>query len=161
MVSRVSSSKYLGVTISSDLSWSPHITNAATRHVDFWTSLQVLLSTYKQCLSIEAILTWMEQWWAVSSYKYLGFTISSDLSWSPHVTNCCNKTCRLIGLLYRCFYLHINSLLRQYKSFHLTSTVWNLMGEIESLENVQKFALQVCLKSSTPAQEMSSIRPVI
>jgi len=39
----------------------------------------------------------------VSSYKYLGVTISSDLSWSPHVTNCCNKTHRLMGLLYRCF----------------------------------------------------------
>ena len=92
----------------------------------------------------------------VSSYKYLGVTIISDLSWSPHITNCCNKTRRIIGLLYRRFYQHTNSpcLLRLYKSFirpHLdyTSIVWNphLKRDIESLENVQKFTLRVCLKS--------------
>ena len=74
----------------------------------------------------------------VSSYKYLGVTIISDLSWSPHITNCCNKTRRIIGLLYRRFYQHTNSpcLLRLYKSFirpHLdyASIVWNphLKGE--------------------------------
>ena len=84
----------------------------------------------------------------VSSYKYLGVTISSDLSWSPHTTNCCNKTRRLTRLLYRRFYQHTNSssLLRLYRNF---ICIWNshLKDEIESLENVQKFALQVCLKS--------------
>ena len=84
----------------------------------------------------------------VSRYKYLGVTISSDLSWSPHTTNCCNKTRRLTRLLYRRFYQHTNSssLLRLYRNF---ICIWNshLKDEIESLENVQKFALQVCLKS--------------
>ena len=84
----------------------------------------------------------------VSRYKYLGVTISSGLSWSPHTTNCCNKTRRLTRLLYRRFYQHTNSssLLRLYRNF---ICIWNshLKDEIESLENVQKFALQVCLKS--------------
>jgi len=37
----------------------------------------------------------------VSSYRYLGVTLTSDLAWSTHISNCCNKTCRLVGLLYR------------------------------------------------------------
>ena len=93
---------------------------------------------------------------SVSSYKYLGVTLTSDLSWSLHITNCCNTTCRLIGLLYRQFYQHTSPpcLLRLYKSFiqpHLeyASVVWNpyYRGEIAALESVQKFALRVCLKS--------------
>ena len=77
-----------------------------------------------------------------------------DLPWSPHITNCCNKTRRLTRILYiyRRFYRYTNSpsLLRLYKSFiidpmHLDYAfiVWNphLKGEIESVENVQKFAL--------------------
>ena len=28
----------------------------------------------------------------VQSYEYLGITITSNLSWNPHITNCCNKT---------------------------------------------------------------------
>ena len=42
----------------------------------------------------------------VSSYKYLGVLITSYLMWSSHVTNICNKTRRLIGILYRQFYKH-------------------------------------------------------
>ena len=55
----------------------------------------------------------------VNSVKYLGIQINSDLSWCPHVTNLCNKTRRLIGLLYRRFYKHAASstLLQLYKSF--------------------------------------------
>ena len=39
----------------------------------------------------------------VSSYKYLGITITLDLSWSPHISHICNKARRLVGLLYRHF----------------------------------------------------------
>ena len=87
----------------------------------------------------------------VQSYKYLGITLTSNLSWSPHNSVHCNKTRKLTGLLYRRFYQHASSstlLKLQYCSFirpHLeyTSIVWNasLKGEIEQLEKVQKFAL--------------------
>jgi len=92
----------------------------------------------------------------VCSYKYLGVTLTSDLSWSTHISNCCNKTRRLIGLLYRHFYQCTNppSLLRLYRSFirpHLeyASIAWNphYKGEIDALESVQKYALRMCLKS--------------
>jgi hypothetical protein len=88
----------------------------------------------------------------VSSVKYLGLQIHSDLSWSPHVANLCIKARRLIGLLYRRFGKHADlvTLLQLYKSFirpHLEycSIVWNphLIRDIEPLEKVQRFALRV------------------
>ena len=100
----------------------------------------------------------------VYSYKYLGITLTSNLSWSPHIINCCNKTRRLIGLLYRQFYENATTptMLKLYCSFirpHLeyAAIVWNpaLKGDIESLENVQKFALRVCMKSwNSPYEEL-------
>ena len=93
----------------------------------------------------------------VNRYKYLGITITSDLSWSLHISgNCCNKTRKLIGLLYRRFHQHASpsTLIRLYSSFirpHLeyASIVWNpsLKSDIDKLEDVQKFALRVCFKS--------------
>ena len=92
----------------------------------------------------------------VTEYKYLGVTITSNMSWNTHITNLCNKTRRLIGLLYRHFYKNSSSstLLKLYLSFirpHLeySSTVWSphLKREIEALERVQKYALRVCTKS--------------
>ena len=91
-----------------------------------------------------------------SEYKYLGVVITSDLSWRPHITNMCNKTKKLIGLLYRRFNQNSNpsTLLKLYLSFirpHLEylSGVWSphLKGEVEAIEKVQKYALKVCMKS--------------
>ena len=93
---------------------------------------------------------------SVSEYKYLGVTITSDLSWSPHIANLCNKTRTIIGVFYRRFYRNSNSstLLKLYLSHirpHLEycSAVWNphLKEDIAELEKVQKFALRVCMKS--------------
>ena len=94
----------------------------------------------------------------VQEYKYLGVIITSDLSWTPHITNTnlCNRTRRLIGLLYRHFYKHASSStpLKLYISFirprlEYSSAVWNPYpkGEVEALEKVQKYALKVYLKS--------------
>ena len=91
----------------------------------------------------------------VHSYKYLGITLTSNMSWSPHITDLCNKTRRLISLLYRRFHQHSSSssLIKLYCSFihpHLeyTSVVWNpawpIKGETDALKNVQEFALRVC-----------------
>ena len=92
----------------------------------------------------------------VTSYKYLGITFTTDLSWDPHISNICAKTRRIIGLLYRRFYRDTSpaALLKLYLSYirpHLeySATVWNpyLKQDIDNIENVQKYALRVCLKS--------------
>ena len=88
----------------------------------------------------------------VNSYKYLGVTLTSDLTWSHHIRNITAKSRRLVGLLYRQFYKW-SSLSRLYVSLvrpHLEDAVpaWNLYlaKDINSLESVQRFALKVCLK---------------
>ena len=42
----------------------------------------------------------------VTSFKYSGVLISSNLSWSPHILPICRKSRKLIGILYRLFYRH-------------------------------------------------------
>ena len=92
----------------------------------------------------------------VTSYKYLGVLITTNLMWSAHISNICNKTRRLIGILYRKFYKHSssNTMLRLYSSFirpHLeyATPAWDpfLKKDIDLIENVQRFALKVCTKS--------------
>ena len=83
-------------------------------------------------------------------------TITSNLSWLPHITSLCNKTRRLVGMVYKKFYQHSDSrtLLKLYLSIirpHIeyASPVWDPYHktEIEAIESVQKFALKMCLKS--------------
>ena len=92
----------------------------------------------------------------VQSYKYLGVTITSSLSWSDHIQSICLKSRRLVGLLYRQFYNYADSnTLRQFylscirPHLEYACTVWDphLTKDITLLENVQKFASKICCKS--------------
>ena len=89
----------------------------------------------------------------VQSYKYLGVTITSTLSWSDHIQSICNKSRRLVGLLYRHIYPNADTdtLCQFYLSCirpHLkyACSVWDpyLTKERSLLEDVQKFACKVC-----------------
>ena len=91
----------------------------------------------------------------VDHYKYLGLNFSTDLSWSHHIGLVCKKTRKLLGMLYRNFYQLSSShiLVKLYKSLirpHMeyTCSVWDphLKKGIQTLENVQKFALRICSK---------------
>ena len=92
----------------------------------------------------------------VSSVRYLGIQLNSDLSWSCHTSNLCNKAGQLVGLLYRWFYKHANTstLLQLYKAFirpHLEycAIVWDshLLKDMDALEKVQRSALRMCLNN--------------
>ena len=91
----------------------------------------------------------------VSSYKYLGVHISSDLSWSQHTQHVCMKAKKMIGLLYRNYYQHLpdTMLLQLYKSLvrpHLeyAAAIWSPSSQSDKLllEKVQKFALRMVTK---------------
>ena len=89
-------------------------------------------------------------------FKYL--LVSSDLSWSNHISSICSKARKLLGILYRRFYTHSisDALFQLYLSLicpHLeyASSVWSpyKSGEIQALENIQKFTLKICKKAWT------------
>ena len=91
----------------------------------------------------------------VGSVKYLGITISSDLTWSKHINIISSKARKLVGLLFRQFYrcadtdtirkLYI-AIIRPHLEY--ASQVWDpyLQKDQQTLENIQKFACRVCLK---------------
>ncbi len=92
----------------------------------------------------------------VETFKYLGVHLSSNLTWSSHIHSICAKARKLTGLLYRRFYTGVESrnLLEMYKLLicpHLeyAAPVWDphLSKDISMMENVQKFALRMCLKN--------------
>ena len=89
------------------------------------------------------------------SFKYLGVTISSTLSWTERIHNICTKARKVIGILYHHFYLNADttSLLQLYLSLvrpilDYACQVWHphLIKDIQKLESVQKFALRLCTK---------------
>ena len=96
----------------------------------------------------------------VTQFKYLGVTITDDLSWSKQVSSVVSKARRILGMIYRKFYRFCgtSTLLRLYKAYvkpHLDycSFVWDppLFKDQEALESVQKFALRLCCKKWSAA----------
>ena len=93
----------------------------------------------------------------VSSFKYLGVLISSDLSWSPHIHSGCSKARQVSGCLFQYFYHHASPkiLLKLYIALflpHLTycSSVWDPpKSSLDStlLEKTQFFSLKICSHS--------------
>ena len=95
----------------------------------------------------------------VSSYKYLGVHISSDLSWIQHTQHVCMKAKKMIGLLYRNYYQHLPNtmLLQLYKSLvqpHLeyAAVIWSPSSQSEiTFREGQKFALRMVTKCWDPS----------
>ena len=109
----------------------------------------------------------------VDCYRYLGVLLTSDLSWSPHVTNICTKARRVLGLLYRRFYgstsqeslkqLYL-SLVRPHMEY--ACQVWDphLAGDKKAIECVQKFALKLATakwdKSYDELLDLADLKPL-
>ena len=87
----------------------------------------------------------------VTSLKYLGVTVSSNLSWSTHIDNTCVRARKQLGLLYR----HFHPAGREALSRLYTSTVLPLLDYCacvwdpyqatfsNKLETIQKFAAKL------------------
>ena len=91
----------------------------------------------------------------VLSYKYLGVTLSSDLSWSSHVSCVCLRAKKILGMFYRHFYhvfdaasLQLLYISLVWPLFEYAVPVWDphLSHDISSLESVQCFASKTCTK---------------
>jgi len=59
-------------------------------------------------------------------FKHLGLVISSDLSWSNHITSIGAKAKRILGLLYRQYYNYVegHALKQPYISLVRTSDLY-------------------------------------
>ena len=87
----------------------------------------------------------------VYSYKYLGILLTSDLSWSAHISTLCSKARQQIGKLYHKVYRY-SDVKRLYVAFirpnlEYASAVWDphLSQDIQKLES-QHFACRICTK---------------
>ena len=99
----------------------------------------------------------------VQHYKYLGITVSHNLSWTQHIHEICKKARRVLGMIYNKISKNTNDPLITLKLYtalirpHLeyAAQVWNpyLQKDIQCLERVQQFALRICAKSYTATYE--------
>ena len=93
----------------------------------------------------------------VSSFKYLGVTLTCKLSWSTHINETCSKAKKLLDYIYHQFYYNSFSvLIKLYMTLILlilmySSSVWDpyFIPNINKLEKVQHFALKLCSKTWT------------
>ena len=117
------------------------------------TKSKCMLLTNKHNISVQTILLNNEPLEFVQHYKYLGVTVSHNLSWSHHIQDICKKARKVLGAIYHRISKNTNdslTVLKLYIRPHLeyAAQVWNphLEKGIQGLEKVQKFALRICNK---------------
>ena len=92
----------------------------------------------------------------VKHFKYLGLSISDDLSWTYHIEAVCSKARCILGFIYCFFSPHCdaNTILTLYRAHVLpildyASVVWDphLKKDQQLLDSVQHFALKIASRS--------------
>ena len=85
---------------------------------------------------------------SVQSFKYLSVMLTSDMSWSTHVSMVCSRARKILGVIYRQFYANATSAVLLQLSMvrphvEYAAAVWSphLKKDIALIEGVQKFAL--------------------
>ena len=129
------------------------------------TKCKYMVISRKQCATYSFVLYLngvpLER---VEIFKYLGVLLRSNLGWSDHITMICSKARKLLGLLYRQFYNHATtdtikqlyvSLIRPHLEY--AAPLWDphLQKDVDMLENVQKFAMNLLLVNGTKAMHSS------
>jgi len=91
----------------------------------------------------------------VELFKHLGVVSSLDLSWSNHTISICAKVKRILGLLYRRYYNHVEgdvlkqlyiSLVRLHLEYGYAVWAPYTLKDKRNLEQVQKFACKMVSK---------------
>ena len=83
----------------------------------------------------------------VELFKHLGLVISSELSWSNHITSISAKAKRILGLLYRQYYNHVERHVLKYLTCQTTPGIQLCtLKDKRNLEQVQKFACKMASK---------------
>ena len=88
----------------------------------------------------------------VNCYRYLGLLLTTNLSWSAHISTICTKAKNILGLIYRRFYGSVNQttlkqlylwLVRPHLEY--ACQIWDphLVRDKKMLENVQKFGCKL------------------
>ena len=129
--------------------WS--VNNLMTFNASKCKCMYISRKRERRCPSVSLDNATMEY---VTHYKYLGVVISSDMTWTSHIQHICNKTKRIIGMLYRnCIKYTSDSSanVRMYLAYahpilEYPAQVWSpyTTKDTQLLEKVQKFALRVC-----------------
>ena len=120
------------------------------------TKCKCILLTNKRNIPLQTITLNNQPLQYVQHYKYLGVTVSHNLSWTQHIHDICKKARRVLGTIYHRIMKNTNDsriILRLYTTLvrphpEYAAQVWNphLEKDIRCLEKVQQFALRMCAK---------------
>jgi len=75
-----------------------------TNHLNFNVSKCEYMIIFRKNFLLNRLYLLGDPLQRVECYKYLGLLISSNMSWSMHITVTCSKAKQILGVLYKHFY---------------------------------------------------------
>jgi len=143
-----------------ELDWSMSFNPAKCSHISFTRRRNPIINSY----SLHE--TTLEK---VSSVKYLGVTLTSNLTWTHHISNVVSKANQVLGIVRRnlkvapteCKAQAYTTLIRPHLEY--CSSVWDphTQQDIQRLEAVQRRAARFCFRSyhrtSSPTEMLNKL----